>query len=361
MTPGNRSATQERDATSRELYRVAIVGAATLKGKELKEVLEDRNFPAVDIRLLDDEESLGQLDSVADEATFIQSVLPENLQGADIVFFASDVSFTRKNWSLVKKSGALVVDLSYALEAEPGGAVRAPWIERELEQAEGVRPPALLDATLAVVAHPAAVVLALLLLRAQKAGTLRNAVCTAFEPASEHGRRGIDELHGQTVNLLSFQQMPTEVFDVQIAFNMLARYGEKSTPALETVERRILAHLATITEGRALAPALALAQSPVFHGHIFSLYLEFEQAVAAADLTRALAGNHVSVARLAEDSPSNIGAAGQDDVLVEIRRDARHERGLWVWAAADNLRIAALTAVDCAAALARMRSKGSVQ
>ncbi len=198
-------------------------------------------------------------------------------------------------------------------------------------------------------------------MRAQKAGTLRNAVCSAFEPASEHGRRGIDELHGQTVNLLSFQQMPTAVFDAQVAFNMLARYGEKSTPALESVERRILAHLVTITDGRAMQPALALAQSPVFHGHIFSLYLEFEQAVAAADLTRALAGDHVSVARLAEDSPSNVGAAGQDDVLVEIRPDVRHERGLWVWAAADNLRIAALTAVDCAAALARMRSKGSVQ
>jgi len=361
MKPGNHSATEEHAVTSRELYRVAIIGAATLKGKELKEVLEDRNFPAADIRLLDDEESLGQLDSVADEATFIQSVLPENLQGSDIVFFASDASFTLKNWSLAKKSGAMVVDLSYALETEPGGAVRAPWIERELEQAEGVRPPAQLDSTLAIVAHPAAVVLALLLLRAQKSGTLRNAICTAFEPASEHGRRGLDELHGQTVNLLSFQQMPNEVFDTQIAFNMLARYGEKSVPPLESVERRILAHLEKIAEGRAALPALALAQAPIFHGHVFSLYLEFDQPVATADLSRVLAGDHVSVAALGEDSPTNVGAAGQDEILVEVRRDAHHERGLWVWAAADNLRIAALTAIDCAAALARMHSKGSVQ
>lgn len=362
MTDRPHPATQEHAPAAREVYRVAIVGAATLKGKELKEVLEDRNFPALDIKLLDDEESLGQLDSVADEATFIQSVLPENLQGADIVFFASDENFTRKNWNLAKKSGALVVDLSYGLEAEPGGAVRAPWIERELEQAEGVRPPAQLDSTLAVGAHPAAVVLALLLLRAQKAGTLRNVVCTAFEPASEHGRRGIDELHGQTVNLLSFQQMRAEVFDAQVAFNMLARYGEKSAPALESVERRILAHLEKITEGRARLPALALAQAPIFHGHVFSLYLEFEQAIAAGDLTRALEGDHVNVTRLAEDSPSNVSATGQDEVLVSVRPAAAgHERGFWVWAAADNLRIAALTAVDCAAALARMRSKGSVQ
>ena len=362
MTDRNPPATLERVLTTREVYRVAIVGAATLKGKELKELLEDRNFPAVDIKLLDDEESLGQLEAVGDEATFIQSVLPDSLQGADIVFFASDESFTRKTWNLAKSAGALVVDLSYALEAEPEGTVRAPWIERELEQAEGVRPPAQLDSTLAVVAHPAAVVLSLLLLRAQKAGTLRQAVCTAFEPASERGRRGLDELHSQTVNLLSFQQLPTEVFDAQVAFNMLARYGEKSAPALESVERRILAHLEGITEGRAVVPSLALAQAPIFHGHVFSLYLEFEQAVAAGDLTQALGGDHVNVARLAEDSPSNVGAAGQDEVLVEVRPAAAgHARALWVWAAADNLRIAALTAVDCAAALARMRSKGRVQ
>ena len=360
MTDSRQPATQDRTLITREVYRVAIVGAATLKGKELKEVLEERNFPALDVKLLDDEESLGQLDSVGDEATFIQSVLPDSLQGVDIAFFASDESFTRKNWNLARKSGALVVDLSYALEDEPGGAVRAPWIERELHPQGALTPPPL-ESTLAVAAHPAAVVLALLLLRAQKMGTLRSVVCSAFEPASERGRRGMDELHGQTVNLLSFQQLPKEVFDAQLAFNLLSRYGEKSMPALESVERRILSHLEKITEGRAVLPALALAQAPIFHGYVFSLYLEFEQAATAAGLAQALSGEHVSVARLPEDSPSNVSAAGQNELLVEIRRDARHERGFWVWAAADNLRIAALTAVDCAAALARMRSKGRVQ
>jgi len=360
MTDRNLPGTEDRALTTREAYRIAIVGAATVKGKELKELLEDRNFPALDVKLLDDEESLGQLDTVGDEATFIQSVLPGNLQGADIIFFASDPDFTRRNWNLAKKSGALVVDLSYALEGEPEGAVRAPWIERELEQSQGVPAPLRLDSTLAVVAHPAALVLALLLLRTQKAGTLRQAVCTAFEPASERGRRGLDELHEQTVNLLSFQQMPTQVFDAQSTFNMLSRYGEKSAPTLESVERRVMSHLEKITEGRVFLPALALAQAPIFHGHVFSLYLEFEQEISAADLGRALSGDHVRL-DLAESSASNVAAAGQDEILVEVRNDARHERGFWIWAAADNLRLAALTAVDCAAALARMRSKGRVQ
>ena len=53
-------------------------------------------------------------------------------------------------------------------------------------------------------------------------------MATIFEPASEHGQRGMDELHQQTVNLLSFQPLPKDVFDAQVAFNMVARYGQKS-------------------------------------------------------------------------------------------------------------------------------------
>src|SRR5450755_3296478 len=87
------------------LFRVAIIGAATLKGRELKDVLSDRNFPAQDIRLLDDDESLGQLEAVGDEPTFIQSVLPEHLENVDFTFFAADETFTRNTWSMAKQAG----------------------------------------------------------------------------------------------------------------------------------------------------------------------------------------------------------------------------------------------------------------
>ena len=80
------------------LYRVAIVGAASLKGKEVAEVLNDRNFPAVEIKLLDDDESLGQLEAMGDEVTFIQSVRDEQFEQIDFTFFASDQNCTRKNW-----------------------------------------------------------------------------------------------------------------------------------------------------------------------------------------------------------------------------------------------------------------------
>ena len=77
MSPASKSSVSHTDLRGVNAYRVAIVGAASLMGKEVAEILRDRNFPAVDIRLLDDEESLGQLEAVGDEMSFIQSVRAE--------------------------------------------------------------------------------------------------------------------------------------------------------------------------------------------------------------------------------------------------------------------------------------------
>ncbi len=332
-------------------FRVAIVGAATLKGQEIKEVLEQGSFPALDIKLLDHDEALGQLEAVGDEPAFIQSVEREAFQHLDFAFFTSDAEFTRRHVKLAREGGVAVIDLSYALEDEADATVRAPWIEQE-------RGHAVPPFGTVVIAHPAAVVLALLLLRARRAAAPRLAVATVFEPASEHGRRGMDELHQQTVNLLSFQPLPRDVYDAQIAFNLLSCYGSKSEATLESVERRIARHLRTIAGDGVDAPSLVLVQAPIFHAHILSLYIEFGTRVSGADLARALAGPHVTVVPAGDELPNNVGAAGQDTILVSVRPDAVHENALWLWAAADNLRLAAVTAVDCAAALAGSRGAG---
>ena len=83
-------------------------------------MLSDRNFPAHDIRLLDDDESLGQLEAVGEEPTFIQSVLPEHMENVDFTFFASEENFTRNSWQMARKAGSDIIDLSYGLEGEPG-------------------------------------------------------------------------------------------------------------------------------------------------------------------------------------------------------------------------------------------------
>jgi aspartate-semialdehyde dehydrogenase len=338
-------------------YRVAVVGAASLRGKEVAEVLNDRNFPAVDVKLLDDDEALGQLETMGDEVTFIQRVRNEQFEHLDFTFFASDAASTRKSWKTARDAGSAIVDLSYALEDEPNAAIRSPWIERHLGQT-----PALeLQPGPCVVAHPAAVSLALLVLRAQKAGKVRSVVCTVMEPASEHGQKGMDELHEQTVNLLSFQELPKNVFDTQVAFNLAETYGPNSTPTLQSIGQRLLKHYQRIAGKDALQPAIQLIQAPIFHGHAFSIYMEMEQPVALGDLSQALAGEHVTVTRQTEDSPSNVNAAGQGDILVSLTRDENHPKGVWLWAASDNLRIAAVTAVECAETMTPTRPRGKIQ
>src|SRR5581483_11196016 len=161
MSSNTKTPVVSHSEADRALYRVAIVGAGSLKGKEVAEVLGDRNFPAVDVKLLDDDEAIGQLETLRDEVTFVQNVRAEQFDNIDFTFFASDQQSTRKTWNTARKAGSAIVDLSYALEDEPGAVVRSPWVERQLGQ--GLRPD--LQPGPAVIAHPAAVVLALLLLR----------------------------------------------------------------------------------------------------------------------------------------------------------------------------------------------------
>lgn len=339
------------------LYRAAIVGAASLKGKEIAEMLNERNFPAVDVRLLDDDEALGQLESMGDEISFIQSVRAEQFEHVDFTFFASDEECTRKNWKRSRDAGSTIIDLSAALEDEEGARVRSLWVERERGQ---IAPPDLQPGP-CVTAHPVAVTLALLLLRAGKAGAIRRVVATVFEPASEHGQRGMDELHQQTVNLLSFQPLPKDVYDTQVAFNMISRYGQKSQPALGSVEARILRHYQKIAGDDAPQPSLLLLQAPIFHGHALAVFLEMESSAGVEALAQALSGDHVTLPGPEDDPPSNVSSAGQGDVLLSLKSDPVQPNGVWLWVAADNLRISALTAVECAESLATTRPTGKIQ
>ncbi len=247
-------------------------------------MLNERNFPAVDIRLLDDDESIGQLEATGDEINFIQSVRSEQFTHVDFTFFAADAECTRQNWKRARDAGSAIIDLSGALEEEPGANVRSLWIERE--RGEMWQPD--LQPAPCIVAHPAAVTLALLLLRARKAGAIRSVAATVLEPASEQGQKGMDELHQQTVNLLSFQPLPKDIFDVQVAFNMVARYGQNSRLSLESLETRVRRHYQEIAGADAPHPAMLLLQPPVFHGHALAIFLEMEQAGRSGTIVASL-------------------------------------------------------------------------
>jgi len=355
MTLASNLPTAPADARSARLYRLVIVGAASLMGKEIAEVLRERNFPAADIRLLDEDESMGQLEAVGDEMTFIQSIRAEQFEHVDFAIFASDRRATRAKWQLARDFGNTIIDLTSSLEDEPGASIRSPWLEREQKHS---LPPQVQPGPV-VVAHPAATVLALLASRAQAFAKIERIIATVLEPASEYGQKGMDELQEQTVNLLSFQDLPKNVFDVQVAFNMVHRFGPASQQSLESVSNRILKHYSHLLPG-AVVPSLQVVQAPVFHGCSFSIYVETEQPVAIEDLSHALAGDHVAV-NSAGDAPNNVSSAGQENVLVSLSRDPKRENVVWLWVAIDNLRIAALTAVECAETMTASRPRGQIQ
>jgi aspartate-semialdehyde dehydrogenase len=340
------------------VYKIAIAGASSLLGRELKEAISESPLAASTFTLLDEEEAKGQLDQVGDEVTFIQPIGADAFERMDFTFLCGTEALTRKHWREALRSGSTVLDLSGALDQEAGVLVRAPWLGSEAATVDLFTPAV-------VPAHPAAVALALLLERVQQAAKVKFAAATVLVPASEFGRGAMDELHQQTVSLLSFQGIPRAIYDAQAAYNLLGGLGESATINLSGVEGRIRRHYEALSAGRWPALTVQVAHVPVFHGLTLSIAVELERAVEISALEEALSGEHVDLVLEDTDSPSNLAATGQNDVLVRMRPETQRNSSLasrlWLWAAADNLRLDAQNAVECALDLRRLRPQGTVQ
>jgi aspartate-semialdehyde dehydrogenase len=345
-------------------YRIAVVGASTLLAKELKESLSESPLAGASFVLLDVAEAQGQLDQVGDEVTVVQALEDNSFEDVDFTFFAGTEEITQRYWRKALAAGSTVLDLTGALDEEPGVLVRAPWLNGGT--GSGFGSPDLL--TKAVVpANAAALTLALVLEKLQDVAEVRFAAATVLQPASEYGKDALDELHQQTVSLLSFQTMPRAVFDTQVAYNTLTSFGENSTASLARSEARIRRHYTLLAGNRLPDLRLQVLQAPVFHGNTFSICVELERAVPLAAIEDALSGEHLDLVLEETDSPSNLAAAGQNDVLVWLKPEPPVDRlsgetsKFWLWAASDNLRLAAQNAVECALDMRRLRPQGKVQ
>ena len=341
-------------------YKIALAGATSLIGRELKDALTESPLAGANFLLLEEAENQGQLDHIGDEVTVVQAIRDDSFEGVDFTFFTGRKELTERYWRKALAAGSTVLDLSGALDEEPGVLVRSPWV------VEGEKSPDLL--TKAVVpAGAAALSLALILGKIAELAEVRFLAATVMQPASELGKAGLDELHQQTVSLLSFQNMPQAVFDSQSAFNVLANLGESAPVQLGVFERRIRRHYEALGGKHLPELRLQLLQAPIFHGITMSLCVELDRAVALPLLEDALGGEHMDLVLEETDSPSNVAAVGQNDVLVWLKpepavaRTSGETSRFWIYAACDNLRLAALNAVDCALDLRRLRPAGQVQ
>ena len=341
-------------------YRIGIVGAASLLGKEVAEAVAESSLASSDVVLLDAQNAAGRLSNAGEEASFIQKMEADSMSGLDIVFFAGEAEMTRTYFSAARQANASVVDLTYAVESEPEAILRGLWggLPPQTKQPDLTTPAV-------VSAHPAALMLALLARRLQSRLPIRSVAATFFEPASEHGQAAMDEMHQQTVSLLSFQSLPREQYDAQVAFNMTPAVGEAAKLKISAVRERIRQHYHAICGGDvAESVALQVVQAPVFHGYTASIFVELEAPATAREFEAAVQGDRVDLVGGESDPPSNLSVAGQPDMLVQVRSaDGEGRRGtrFWVWVAADNLRVAAANAIACAAELQRIHPHGSVQ
>lgn len=316
---------------------IALIGGETLLGREVREVFSESSLGS-ELRLIAaDEEETGKLVALDGAATFLSKLDPDAVEDAHVIVLSGSAKSSRE--AIAANPSALVVDLTYLMEDDPEAHVRAPQAEGLDYQPDHSGPQ--------IVAHPAAVAIALVLDRLSKLAPLSAAVINIFEPSSERGKAGIEELQQQTVSLLAFKEMPKKVFDAQLAFAMLPQFGEEAQTRLHEIEERIERHLATLLDRMdgIPMPSLRLTQSPVFHGYSFSLWIEFEDAPPVPDLEDALAGDHIDVRGADLEPPTNVSIAGQGGIAIgAITPDRNNGNAVWLWMAADNFRLPAETA-----------------
>jgi aspartate-semialdehyde dehydrogenase len=343
-------------------YRVGLAGASSLLGQEILRVLKERDFPVSGLVTFEAEQEEPDLPVVdlSDHLGFTEAGDETSPGSLELVFLASRArtqagepsllgrALEAAGWAGIEPapqpSPCIVIDAVDALSDVPGGALSIPPLE---ETGRSGRDSAL--AGFRVSPHPAAIVLSALLLRLAARFEIKSSVAQVFLPASEMGPRAIEELQKQTVCLLSFQKIPQKIFGAQLAFNVLSRLPGRHACELRDLEARIRRQLRQYLAERVPVPAIRFCQVAVFYSLAFSLFVEFGQIVTAEAVSAALGGKHVAVRRSSEAAPSQVEAAGSGEILVDaVTVDPDRPSGCWIWAAVDNIRLAAENAVAIA-------------
>ena len=303
---------------------IAIVGSTSLLGKELQDMLEARSFPVGRMALLETEEYAGLLQEFAGEIQITQVISPNVFQDIDIAFFTCSPEIMRAYIASGASFPELTIDLTQAgLE----GSIYLDGIsDIRLLKSRGyfVNP------------HPATIVIARTLSQLHRKYGMQSAAVTILEPASERGKAGVDELQEQTVSLLNFQHLTNQIFQGQLAFNILPE-----PDASERTEKRIMEQLGRIVGDAFPKPLITAAQMPVFHSHVYSMFVHLGATPGVSELATYLDRG--------TDLPSPVAVVGTDKVhLGRIGADQNNTGAYSMWLFADNLRIAASNAIQTA-------------
>lgn len=324
-------------APDRHAQKIVIAGASSLLGSELKTVLEESRFAGWDFRLIDEEVVAGTLTEAAGEATLIQRMDEDSFHGARYAFLTGSNSFAKHCAGPAREAGATIIDFSGASLSDPD---TTPWFPKiETLTGKNIAKNSKRFCVFSAAAT-AASTLALALCRIG----LQRLVTVVFQPVSEAGREGIEELETQTSQLLSFQTIGYPVFGTQAAFNLLPCYGSESRQNLHQILLQIRAEVNAAVCNRAEDANISvnLIHAPVFYGMTFSACADLTGKADLDVLSEACREAGFSIVASGEPAPSNVSVAAENSLFLRAPEpDPSRETSWWFWGAADNLRLPA--------------------
>ncbi len=324
--------------------KVAILGATGAVGKELLELLAQRNFPLKELKLLASPRSAGSQITFKGEKITVEAVNDESFAGVDLVL-ASAGGSTSKIWA--KKAvaaGAVVIDNSSAFRMDSDVPLVVPEINPEAAAKHQ-----------GIIANPncTTILMGVAIYPLHQVQPIKRVVVSTYQSASGAGARAMEEARTQAQDILDGKQPKAEVLPYPIAFNLFPHNSPLNERGYCQEEMKMVYETRKIFNNPELRVSATCVRVPILRAHSEAINLEFEQPFEvnkARELIAAAPG-----VKLVEDWQNNyfpmpIDATGQDPVLVgRIRQDISHDCGLELWLCGDQIRKgAALNAIQIA-------------
>lgn len=324
--------------------RVAILGATGAVGTELLELLQNRNFPIADLKLLASPRSAGRTVSFQGEDLPVEAVSDKSFDNVDLVL-ASAGGGTSKAWApKAVEKGAVVIDNSSAFRMNPD----VPLVVPE------VNPDAAANHQ-GIIANPncTTILMAVAVWPLHQVQPVQRIVAATYQSASGAGMRAMEEVKAQAQAILNGQTPPTESFPYPLAFNLFPHNTPLNEQGYCEEEMKMLNETRKIFNAPQLRISATCVRVPVLRAHSEAINLEFAEPMLVSKAREVLA--KAPGVRVVEDWQANyfpmpIDATGRDEVLVgRIRQDLSHPCGLELWLCGDQIRKgAALNAVQIA-------------
>jgi aspartate-semialdehyde dehydrogenase len=338
-------------------YRVVVAGATGNVGREMLNILAEREFPVDEIAALASRKSLGTEISFGDATLKTRDLDTFDFTGWDIALFAVGSEATKVYAPKAAAAGCIVIDNSSLYRYDPQVPLIVPEVNADAIMGYKAKN---------IIANPncstAQMVVALKPLHDR--ARIKRVVVSTYQSVSGAGKEGIDELWDQTKSIYNpTDEKPPKKFTKQIAFNVIPHIDVFLDDGSTKEEWKMVAETKKILD-KSIKVTATCVRVPVFVGHSEAVNIEFEDFLdehEARDILREAPGVLVVDKRENGGYITPVECVGEYATYVSrIRQDSTIENGLSMWVVSDNLRKgAALNAVQIAEILgARVLKKG---